>query len=88
LLVLNDQALCALEASGRCEECAVNHRSALPLSSVYHTAALQAQGHTDPCRVTFSSSLPLFRLAQAQSSWCLTSGLKGLRRVARGPSMC
>jgi hypothetical protein len=52
LLVLNDQTLCALEASGRCEECAVSRKSALPFYTSCHTAALQAQGHTDPCRVT------------------------------------
>ena len=49
LLVLNDQTLCALEASGRCEECAVRRMSALPFYPVCHAAALQAQGHTDPC---------------------------------------
>ena len=36
------------------------------------------------CNHLFLNSI----FTQAQSSWCLTSGLKGLRRVARGPSMC
>jgi len=58
LLVLNNQTLCALKASGRCEERAVCRMSALSLYPVYHAAALQAQGHTDPCRVTLQPSLP------------------------------
>jgi len=67
LLVLNDQALCALEARGRCEECAVSRMSAPP-SNPYAMQQRSKRKAILTHASHFQSSLPQFHLAHAQSS--------------------